>query len=134
VGCFIHLHPASGDGQPPAAEKAVVKHVFLLAKHLTRALTDAAQQGRSCFLTVTRLDGALGLGRSGPFGPVGGGLFGLTKTLALEWPGVFCRAVDISPDFTDEQSANAILAELHDPNRLVVETAWGELGRVTLRA
>lgn len=139
VGAFIHLHPAGDDRLFSPDEKALVKHVFLMAKHLKRPLNDTAPHGHSAFLTVTRLDGQLGLGPADKFSAVGsgaasGGLFGLTKTLALEWPEVFCRAVDLSPDFNAERSVNAILAELHDPNRLITETGWSEQGRVTLVA
>jgi acyl carrier protein len=62
VGAFIHLHPvfANNTGTIPyiKEEKAIVKHVFLMAKHLKPALTEAAQHGRSCFCTVAHLDGA----------------------------------------------------------------------------
>ena len=105
VGVFIHLNP-----QRPAnptqllqfneAEKALAKHLFLIAKHLQQSL---AQATSATFLTVARLDGALGLADATNgqahhpaavnFSPVDGGLFGLTKTLNLEWPAVYCRAV-----------------------------------------
>ena len=85
-------------------------------------------------MTVSRLDGKLGLGATHPYGVIGGGLFGLTKTLALEWPDVFCRAVDLSPDLPTNRAVEAIVAELHDPNRLIVETGWDMSGRVTLEA
>ena len=134
IGAVIHLHPA-GTGEPFCArEKASLKHLFLLAKHLKRPLNAAAQRGHAGFLAVTRLDGQLGLGQAGMFGVIGGGVFGLTKTLALEWPAVFCRAVDLSPTFTPEQAVKTILAELFDPNRLIVEAGWSAQGRVTLNA
>jgi polyketide-type polyunsaturated fatty acid synthase PfaA len=137
VGGFIHLSPATqpegATGLPfDEAENRRVKQVFLLAKHLKNSLTQAATQGRACFLTVARLDGNLGLGQHGDFGAVGGGLFGLTKSLGQEWPGVHCRALDLSPALDAEQAANAIMSELHDPNRLLVEVGYGPAGRVTL--
>lgn len=133
VAIFIHLHPPFRDEVFSAEEKAVVKQVFFLAGELKQPLHQAAAHGRSGFITVTRLDGQLGLG-GGSFGAIGGGLFGLTKTLAQEWPDVFCRAVDLSPDLPADRAAEAILAELFDPNRLIVETGWDGQQRVTLKA
>ncbi len=134
VGGLIHLQPSGeGDWFAPRARSSL-KWLFLLAKHLKRPLSTAAERGQSCFVAVTRLDGQLGLGQASDYSAVNGGVFGLAKTLSLEWPQVFCRAVDVSPDFTPERAAEAVVAELHDPNRLMVETAWSEQGRVTLRA
>jgi acyl carrier protein len=134
VGAFIHLNPYS---DPPAdmpfveAEKAIVKEVFLLAKHLKDSLSAAASAGRSYFMTVARLDGEFGLG-SGSFGAISGGLFGLTKTLSHEWPSVYCRALDLVPHIDPDKVAQYILAELQDPNRLITEVAYGLRGRMTL--
>ena len=135
VAAFIHLHPPSPGTYFSAADETSLKQSFLLAKHLQAALTAAARQGYAAFVTVTRLDGALGL--TGHGSPVAGGLFGLTKTLALEWRtagphGVFCRAVDIAPAFNPQLTIQTIIAELHDPHRRLVEVGWSNRGRVTL--
>ena len=136
IGAFIHLHPVSqlpDERSNPQSEKAILKHVFLLAKHLKQALNQTASKGRSCFLTVARLDGELGLQGIDSTGVVVcGGLFGLTKTLNLEWERVFCRAIDLSPDLNAEQSAHLILKEMHDPNSLITEVGYNCQGRVTL--
>jgi len=139
VGAFIHLHPifvSNNTGTIPyiEQEKAIVKHVFLMAKHLKPALTEAAQHGRSCFCTVARLDGGFGLDYKVNFGAIAAGLFGLTKTLRWEWPKVFTRAIDLSPRIDAQQSVNHIIAELHDPNLYIGEVAYGSQGRVTLIA
>ncbi len=137
VGVFIHLNPArmirtnEGEGLP-GPEKAVLKHVFLMAKHLKQSLTEAARLGRSCFLTVARLDGEFGLGGGTDFEAISGGLFGLTKALNLEWAGVFCRAIDLSPDLDPGQSVRHVIAELYDPNLLLVEVGHSKQGRTTL--
>ncbi len=134
VGAFIHLNPYSEpapDMPFVEAEKAIVKEVFLLAKHLKDSLSAAASAGRSYFMTVARLDGEFGLG-SGSFGAISGGLFGLTKTLSHEWPSVYCRALDLVPHIDPDKVAQYILAELQDPNRLITEVAYGLRGRMTL--
>jgi polyketide-type polyunsaturated fatty acid synthase PfaA len=135
VGAFIHIHPVFEVNQTPAyleTEKAIVKHVFFMAKHLKQSLNEAAGYERSCFLTVNRLDGAFGLERNVNFGAIGAGLFGLTKTLKFEWTKVFTRAIDLSPALDAQKSAEYIIAELHDPNLLISEVAYGSQGRVTL--
>jgi acyl transferase domain-containing protein len=137
VAAFIHLNPPSREDTSNhvrylETEKSLLRHVFLIAKYLKESLNQAAEQGRGCFLTVARLDGELGLGHQTNFGAISSGLFGLTKTLNQEWEGVFCRALDISPDLDAQTSVEHILAELHDHNRLVVEVGYSPQGRKTL--
>ncbi|MBF2067745.1 MAG: acyltransferase domain-containing protein [Calothrix sp. C42_A2020_038] len=139
VGAFVHIHPLFQAPHTQGVfynneEKAIVKHVFLMAKHLKKSLNEAAKHGRSCFCTVARLDGGFGLEHNCNFGAIGAGLFGLTKTLIWEWANVFCRAIDLSPKFDAATNARCIVAELHDPNRYLTEVAYGGYGRVTLIA
>ncbi|MEH1968546.1 beta-ketoacyl synthase N-terminal-like domain-containing protein [Nostoc sp.] len=139
IGAFIHLHPMFVGNTPGVisykeSEKAIVKHVFLMAKHLKPSLNEAAKHGRSCFCTVAHLDGAFGLEYKVNFGAIGAGLFGLTKTLRWEWPKVFTRAIDLSPRLDAKQSVQNIIAELHDPNLYITEVGYGSQGRVTIIA
>lgn len=136
VAAFIHLEP-SGENDPSGVhfselEKSLVKLAFLAAKHLKGSINQAAALGRSVFMTVTRLDGAFGLGEDGDYTPVIGGLFGLVKTLNLEWDAVFCRAVDLSPALSVDCAVSCILAELCDPNRLISEVGYTQDERSTL--
>ncbi|MEO1378376.1 MAG: phosphopantetheine-binding protein, partial [Cyanobacteria bacterium J06635_10] len=137
IGAFIHIHPifngaADGSVNYFPEEKAIVKQVFFIAKHLKKSLNAAAENGRSCFCIVTRLDGAFGLEKKINFGAIGGGLFGLTKTLTWEWRKVFCRVIDINPEIDTENCVKYIQAELHDSNRLITEVAYGNQGRTTI--
>ncbi|UKO96529.1 type I polyketide synthase [Nostoc sp. UHCC 0870] len=137
IGAFIHLHPGfqvDKTGTIPfiPEEKAIVKHVFFMAKHLKKSLTEAGSYERSCFFTVTRLDGSFGLEHNVNFGAIGAGLFGLVKTLRWEWPNVFTRGIDLSPSLDPQMSAQNIIAELHDSNLYIGEVAYGSQGRVTL--
>ncbi|AFZ24743.1 polyketide-type polyunsaturated fatty acid synthase PfaA [Cylindrospermum stagnale PCC 7417] len=139
IAAFIHLHPLfaaenTGKLSYPEVEKAIVKHVFLIAKHLKQSLNTAADQGRSCFCTVAHLDGAFGLKHQQNFSPIAAGLFGLTKSLRWEWPKVFARAIDLNPTLDPHQSAEYIIAELHDSNRYIAEVGYSSQGRVTLVA
>jgi acyl carrier protein len=137
IGAFIHIHPVfqlTNSERIPylEQEKAIVKHIFFIAKHLKKSLNEAAHYGRSCFCTVTRLDGAFGFEHKTNYGVIGAGLFGLTKTLRWEWPKVYCRAIDLNPSLDAQQSAKHIIAELHDSNLYISEVAYGSQGRVTL--
>jgi acyl transferase domain-containing protein len=127
IAAFMHLHPQD------QAETAIIKQVFFLAKHLKTSLTQAAKLGRSCFLTVTHLDGELGCSGKNEFNVITGGLFGLTKSLRWEWQSVFCRAIDLSPDLDNTTATHHIIAEMHDPNRLISEVGYSTNGRMTLR-
>ncbi|MBD2567020.1 acyltransferase domain-containing protein [Anabaena lutea FACHB-196] len=140
IGAFIHLHPQfntenTGKISYLETEKAIVKQVFLIAKHLKPTLNTAADlEGRVSFCTVAHLDGTFGLEHKENFGVIGAGLFGLTKSLRWEWPKVFLRAIDLSPTLDPHQSAEYIVAELHDSNRYIGEVGYSSQGRVTLIA
>ena len=140
IGAFIHLHPQFTPEKPghisyPEAEKAILKQVFLMAKHLKATLNNAASlPGRTSFCTVAHLDGEFGLGHQGNFSAIAAGLFGLIKSLRWEWPQVFFRAIDLNPSLDHHESAQYIVAELHDSNRYIGEVGYGNQGRVTLVA
>ncbi|GJM34326.1 MAG: hypothetical protein DHS20C18_33270 [Saprospiraceae bacterium] len=139
VGTFIHLHPhlefQNGQfAQHFQQDKTIVKTVFLLAKHLQKPLNELGQNQRANFLTVSRLDGQLGLGKRGNVSVVGGGLTGLVKSLNLEWSPVFCRAVDIQPELAVEEIAGQVIAELHDADLNHIEVGYSQQGRQTISA
>lgn len=136
LGAFIYLHPVLLDHCfISAADREPIERLFLLLRHLSSPLQRTAKTGgRSALLMVARLDGALGLGESSAFRPATGALFGLSKTLRQEWPGVYCRAVDLAVEIDDGQAARQILAELYDPDSALAETGYGRQGRVTLSA
>ncbi|HVN56486.1 MAG TPA: beta-ketoacyl synthase N-terminal-like domain-containing protein [Anaerolineaceae bacterium] len=134
VGAFIHLNPVVKTSTTHLfSEKSeqIMEQIFLAARFLKDSLNEAARAGKSAFMAVTRIDGQFGLSQRTEADPIQSGLFGLVKSLGLEWENVFCRAIDLSPDLSPEDSARAILAELDDPNRLISEVAYGPRGRVT---
>jgi hypothetical protein len=137
LGAFIYLHPThwqDSESDAGLAEKAALKQVFLLLRHLKQPLQQAAQQERGALLMVTRLDGSLGISLNNDFSPLAGGVFGLLKTLYQEWESVFCRAIDMAPSLNTKQSVRCILAELYDPSPLPVEVGYSSEGRTTLVA
>ena len=136
VAALVHMNPSTPSTSKEVlfskSQIEIIKMVFLLAKHLKEPLTGAGKQEKSAFMVVTRMDGEFGLGNRIDFDPISGGLFGLVKTLNLEWESVYCRAVDISPEVDVENATRHIIAELHDPNRLITEVAYNPQERSTL--
>ena len=138
ISAFIHLSPR-GNGNSKdhlstsnaSAER--LKSVFLLASHLGTPLR-ASASSRPAFLSIISLDGKLGLGASGTIDPVIGGYAGLTKTLRLEWPEVFCRTIDIHPDIDPEKFVEIVNSELHDPDLGIAEVGYTQKGRFTIIA
>jgi PfaD family protein len=128
LGGFIHLTPGAAAPDAVAALDAPglarLKALFLLAGRLEPHLEMAAGLGRAAFLAVSRLDGRLGLAPAGWRALAGAGLSGLAKTLAREWPRVFCRAVDLAPSLDDDAAAALIVAELTDAQTRIAETGW----------
>ena len=128
IAALIHLHPLLNNREE---EHSMLERVFFLAKQLKPALNEASKQGHSCFITVAHLDGELGTsGRE--YSPITGGLFGLTKALRWEWSSVFCRAIDLNRKLDTAVAVKHIIAELHDPNRLIAEVGYNSKGRNTL--
>jgi len=114
VGGLILLgRPEASDGATwtPQAEEEL-KLAFRRVQSLARSLREAGAGGGALLATVTRLDGAFGL-RGPVSNPVQGGLSGLAKTAAHEWPEVYCRALDVACAWQDADAiANAIIREL----------------------
>lgn len=136
IGSFIHLHPhfefQNGNFvQHFNTERAIIKTVFFLAKHLKQSLNDLGEKQRAGFMTVTQMDGKLGMGKRGNISILGGGIKGLVKCLNLEWSPVFCRAVDIQPELSKDLIADQVIAEFHDANLNYTEVAFSEEGRKT---
>ena len=133
AGIYIHLDPPGSSAEAFSEnEKNIARTTFLVAKYLMKNLTEAAQLNYGAFVAVTQMDGEFGLTAPQAFEPVSGSLFGLVKTLNLEWDRVFCRAIDLSPDVDLATAVEHILAELYDPNRLISEVSYSSKGRFTL--
>ena len=103
--------PAADPVWSEASEQRL-KHAFTLTKRVGPMLKEAAAAGGALFVTVSRMDGAFGL-TGGAFDAVQGGLAGLTKTVAREWPALRCKALDVSASWSDsDRIGAAIIGEL----------------------
>jgi PfaD family protein len=115
---LVLLAPADRDG------------IALLEAAFARLRADAPAlraAGGARLLAVSRLDGAFGL--AAPVDrPFEGGLAGLAKSAAHEWPQVRCRALDVAAALAPAEAAAAIEAELFADGP--VEVGVGPHGRV----
>jgi NAD(P)-dependent dehydrogenase (short-subunit alcohol dehydrogenase family)/acyl carrier protein len=109
-----------------------LKDAFLLTNRMASGLLQSGSEGGALFATITRLDGAFGFKNRGLVNPMQGGLAGLSKTAAREWENVSCHALDISPDWKDNDRIAAtvvdelLYAENSGPNEigLDADTRW----------
>jgi acyl transferase domain-containing protein/NADP-dependent 3-hydroxy acid dehydrogenase YdfG len=121
IGGLIHLLPLRTSQSFPEMDLAAwrrelrleVKSLFYLAKALGKELTSAAQQGGACLLAATGMGGAFAADHSGTseFFPGQGGVAGLTKTLAHEWPDVRVKVVDLNSRESSTVLATHLLQE-----------------------
>ena len=133
INDFIYLHPQfTTDKQKInflTAEKKLVKLIFFAAKFLKTTLTEGVD---SSFMTVTQLDGQLGCGAEHTYGVYAGGLFGLVKTLNIEWKNVFCRSLDLDPNYTKKEKSTVIVEEFFTADNRIVEIGHKDHRRCTL--
>ncbi|MBF6211177.1 SDR family NAD(P)-dependent oxidoreductase [Nocardia puris] len=107
------------DGDPADAERGLVDAAMFGAWFL-RAAPEAGERRRA-FLTVTRVDGALGMRDPSAAGAVAAGVTGLVKTIGFEAPHLFARAVDVAPDLDEAPACAALVAELTDSDHALLE-------------
>ena len=128
VGGFIHLLPLAAEGDDPWHMRAQrdVKSLYLMARALDTPLRAAADEGGALFLTTSALGGTLGFGEELPadYNPGHGGILGFTKCLAIEWPDVLVRAIDLDRDRSVGELVDSLVGELSDadgPNEVGYE-------------
>ncbi|TFI31263.1 SDR family oxidoreductase [Streptomyces sp. 4R-3d] len=108
----VHLGGLTGDGTPDHARE-VHRSVFRAARALATGGTEPGFEQGGLFVTVQDTGGDFGLGAHAPDRAWLGGVAGLTRTVAKEWPGVSVKAVDCERGArSDEEIAEAIVREL----------------------
>jgi len=95
------------------SDEAFIRNAFFTVRKFGPALQASAQGNiSSALMTVERLDGRFGLsGMKGEENPVYGGLAGLLKSAAREWPAISCKAVDADGGWEDVVSIASSLAD-----------------------
>jgi acyl transferase domain-containing protein/NAD(P)-dependent dehydrogenase (short-subunit alcohol dehydrogenase family) len=115
---------------PPVTTDVHLRQALSGVRRAASALRRAGRDGGAVLLTVSRLDGAFGLSGLDPDRePTDGGLAGLAKTAAHEWPEVGCRALDLAPGLPPDEAAAALVDELFLTGP--VEVGIGRAGRCT---
>ena len=95
------------------ADDEFFRNAFKLLQKVEPALHLSSNAGGSFFVTVSRLDGYFGLGATEPINDsLSGGLAGLSKTAALEWPTIHCKALDLAMGMEILPTATAIVDEI----------------------
>lgn len=134
IGAIIHLYPLSKRQPVPdpilqdSSQEGLLgtKSLFYLAKAAGKQLREAGQNKGASLIAATGMGGTFmtGLSSGAPVCyPDHGGVAGLTKTLALEWPEVRIRVVDLDLDENGRDLANHLLEELN-----VAEEGQTEVG------
>ncbi|MGZ4166119.1 MAG: beta-ketoacyl synthase N-terminal-like domain-containing protein, partial [Solirubrobacteraceae bacterium] len=130
--CKALLHLAAlAEG---AAEYGGVATLLTLAQAMREDLEAAATEGGAAVLAATRLGGTFGAGQPPSDRPAAhGAIAGFLKTLAIEWPSVRVKAVDLDDAPAERHSAH-LLAELAAADDLTeVGYRDGERIQLTLR-
>ena len=90
-----------------------LKDSFSLLQKVLPALDAAAAQGGAILATVSRMNGSFGVEMGRQIGdPLSGGLAGLCKTTALEWPALHCKALDIAVGMEIQPTAETLAQEM----------------------
>ncbi|MEA3545350.1 MAG: SDR family NAD(P)-dependent oxidoreductase [Thermodesulfobacteriota bacterium] len=95
------------------ADDQFLQNAFKLLQKVESSLHNSTRNGGAFFATVSRMDGYFGLGATGSINDsLSGGLAGLTKTAALEWPTIHCKAIDLAMGMEILPTATAIVSEI----------------------
>jgi acyl transferase domain-containing protein/NAD(P)H-dependent flavin oxidoreductase YrpB (nitropropane dioxygenase family) len=121
IGGVVHLIPlrarATADALDPGSWREGVAVDIEGLFHLVRACGADIRQagvGHSGFVVaVTAMGGRFGsVAPPAQFLPTDGGVAGLVKTLALEWPAVRCKSLDVEPAESAAEIAGLVLEEM----------------------
>ncbi len=111
-----------------------VKALFRIAQAVAPDLAEVGEGEKACLLAATAMGGRFGTDphSAGPIFPAQAGIAGLVKTLALEWPAVRCKTVDLALNQPVDEQVLAVLAEL-DGSDSEIEVGYAEHRRWVLR-
>jgi NAD(P)-dependent dehydrogenase (short-subunit alcohol dehydrogenase family) len=121
-----------------AQQRELLKQTFFLSKFIGPALVEDGRTGFAAWLAVTpaaTLDSGNGVTPSFEVNAdrlmsasLPAGLHGLAATLRLEWPSVFCRAIDIEPGMPEPEALDSILDGLFAADRGLCSMTVGRQG------
>lgn len=122
LGGVVHMISLDGQGQLPEHNyeswnqqvRRQTRSLFHLAKATSSLLREGAGEGVVSFVAVTGMGGKFLIGDQegkGQF-PDHGAIAGLIKTLAVEWPQVAVKVVDVDPTDSGQVIAESVANEL----------------------
>jgi malonyl CoA-acyl carrier protein transacylase/NAD(P)-dependent dehydrogenase (short-subunit alcohol dehydrogenase family) len=111
-----------------------VKSLFYLAKAAGGDLNKAARAGGSWLVAATSMGHTLAsdMGENGSSSPGHGGIAGLVKTIAQEWPGVHSKVVDLDPTAPQSTLISYLLREMASRDG-EIEVGYRGSRRIVLR-
>ncbi|HEV2771968.1 MAG TPA: SDR family NAD(P)-dependent oxidoreductase, partial [Thermoleophilaceae bacterium] len=121
IAGIVHLLPLKPAPSFETMEASSLRHrldlelkgLFHLVQAAASDLSPEANEGGSWIVAATSLGGGFGGDPpGGSFFPGHGGVSGLVKTLALEWPGARCKVVDLDPGAETSERARQLFTEL----------------------
>ncbi|MGW4743102.1 KR domain-containing protein [Nocardia xishanensis] len=112
LDAVLWVMPTAQAGAGVALEQLALANE--MAGQTITKLEQGAEQGRTSFLAITRIDGARGMRQPALADAVAAGVSGLVKTIAREAPTLFTRTVDLHPLLRAETVCALIDVELHD--------------------
>jgi NAD(P)-dependent dehydrogenase (short-subunit alcohol dehydrogenase family) len=122
ISGIIHLLPLRDETDFAAMDltawrdrlRSEVKSLFYLARAAAEDLRQAGEAQGAWLVAATALGGACDMDVSGqrPLFPSHGGIAGLVKTLAREWPTVRCKVVDLDLENSTSALAQQLLQEI----------------------
>jgi len=116
AGLILLCDVEKSDGSAVRA-KSFLEDAFALTHHLGPSLQASAAESNAFLATISRMDGTFGIEGLQDQLPHQGGLAGIAKTAAIEWPKVICRALDIDAGWKDNPAiARQVVAELLQPD------------------
>ncbi|MDN3512805.1 MAG: SDR family NAD(P)-dependent oxidoreductase [Candidatus Brocadia sp.] len=111
-----------------------VKGLFSLAKCAAVDLKEAAKAGGGYLIVATGMGGTFAVDEKGSpsFFPGNGGIAGLVKTIACEWPSVCSRVIDFDPGMSASVLSDHVLSEMAGRDK-EVEVGYRNSQRMAFR-
>ncbi len=103
------------------ADDTFIFNTFALLQKVEPVLQSQGRRGGAFFATVSRINGYFGVDSVETVNDyLSGGLAGLAKTAALEWPAIHCKALDLAMGMEILPTATAIVDEIFSVSPLEV--------------
>ncbi len=119
---------------PANADSDFIIAAFQLLQRAADTLKQAGKNDAAILTGISRLGGAFGIEDLSSASPVSGGLAGLVKTAAKEWPDVHCKAIDIPDKRSSAKLASTIVEEVLRQGPLETGIRDSGLCRLALKA